>query len=71
MSDRRSETAAAAATAAAVLDALLGAGYDSVEWTMAHIDELLAPASALACQDASEMVQRFGELGRRKFGRAG
>ena len=36
--------------AAAVLDALLGAGYDSVEWTMAHIDELLAPASALACQ---------------------
>lgn len=33
-----------------VLEALLGAGYDSVEWTMAHAGELLAPASALACQ---------------------
>ena len=33
-----------------VLDSLLEAGYDSVEWTMAHVDELLSPASALACQ---------------------
>jgi len=36
--------------AAEVRDSLLEAGYDSVEWTMAHVDELLAPASALACQ---------------------
>ena len=36
--------------AAEVRDSLLGAGYDSVEWTLAHVDELLAPASALACQ---------------------
>ena len=33
-----------------VLDSLLDAGYDSVEWTMAHVGELLEPASALACQ---------------------
>jgi sugar phosphate isomerase/epimerase len=33
-----------------VLDALLGAGYDSVEWTMAHVNDLRAPASALASQ---------------------
>jgi sugar phosphate isomerase/epimerase len=33
-----------------VLDSLLESGYDSVEWTMAHVGELLAPASALACQ---------------------
>ncbi len=33
-----------------VRDSLLEAGYDSVEWTMAHVDELLSPASALACQ---------------------
>jgi sugar phosphate isomerase/epimerase len=36
--------------AAEVRESLLGAGYDSVEWTMAHLDEMLAPASALACQ---------------------
>lgn len=36
--------------AAEVAESLLGAGYDSVEWTMAHADELLSPASALACQ---------------------
>ncbi|MBK5111682.1 MAG: sugar phosphate isomerase/epimerase [Thermoleophilia bacterium] len=36
--------------AAEVRGSLLGAGYDSVEWTMAHVDEMLAPASALACQ---------------------
>ncbi len=36
--------------AAEVLESLLEAGYDSVEWTMAHADELLSPASALACQ---------------------
>lgn len=36
--------------AAEVLESLLEAGYDSVEWTMAHAEELLAPASALACQ---------------------
>ncbi len=33
-----------------VLDALLECGYDSVEWTMSHLGELLQPASALACQ---------------------
>lgn len=33
-----------------VVESLVGAGYDSVEWTMAHVDELLSPASALACQ---------------------
>lgn len=36
--------------AAEVVESLTGAGYDSVEWTMAHADELLQPASALACQ---------------------
>lgn len=30
--------------------ALTGAGYDSVEWTMAHADSLVGPSSALACQ---------------------
>ncbi|MBN8866406.1 MAG: sugar phosphate isomerase/epimerase [Solirubrobacterales bacterium] len=33
-----------------VVDSLLGAGYDSVEWTMAHVEDLRSPASALACQ---------------------
>lgn len=33
-----------------VQEAILATGYDSVEWTMAHADELLSPASALACQ---------------------
>ena len=33
-----------------VLESLTAAGYDSVEWTMAHADDLLQPASALACQ---------------------
>jgi len=36
--------------APAVVESLLGAGYDGVEWTMAHADELRAPALALACQ---------------------
>lgn len=36
--------------AAEVSESLLDAGYDSVEWTMAHVEDLLAPASALACQ---------------------
>lgn len=36
--------------AVAVRDSLLEAGYDSIEWTMAHLDDLLSPASALACQ---------------------
>ena len=36
--------------AAAVAESLAAAGYDAVEWTMAHLDELRAPASALACQ---------------------
>lgn len=30
--------------------ALLTAGYDSVEWTPAHLDDLLAPCHAIACQ---------------------
>ena len=33
-----------------VLASLTAAGYDGVEWTMAHANELLAPAVALACQ---------------------
>lgn len=36
--------------APAVVESLLDAGYDGVEWTMAHADELRAPALALACQ---------------------
>jgi len=36
--------------AAAVVESLLGAGYDGVEWTMAHADDLREPAVALACQ---------------------
>ena len=34
----------------AVAESLLGAGYDAVEWTMAHADDLRSPAVALACQ---------------------
>lgn len=34
----------------AVVESLTAAGYDSVEWTMDHLGSLLAPASALACQ---------------------
>jgi sugar phosphate isomerase/epimerase len=37
-------------SASEVLDSLQSAGYDSVEWTMAHVDDLRQPASALACQ---------------------
>jgi sugar phosphate isomerase/epimerase len=33
-----------------VVTSIVGAGFDSVEWTMAHVDALAAPASALACQ---------------------
>ncbi|MFT3865179.1 MAG: sugar phosphate isomerase/epimerase [Solirubrobacterales bacterium] len=33
-----------------VAASLADAGYDAVEWTMAHVDRILAPASALACQ---------------------
>jgi len=36
--------------AADVVASIVGAGFDSVEWTMAHVDSLAAPASALACQ---------------------
>jgi len=36
--------------AGAVTESLLSAGYDSVEWTMAHVDDLREPAAALACQ---------------------
>jgi len=36
--------------AAEVAVSLLGSGYDAVEWTMAHLNELRAPATALACQ---------------------
>lgn len=32
-----------------VLDAVLAAGFDSVEWTLAHRDSLRNPASALTC----------------------
>ncbi len=33
-----------------VAESVAAAGFDSVEWTMAHLDSLLVPASALACQ---------------------
>lgn len=33
-----------------VVDSILDAGFDSVEWSMSHVDSLRAPASALACQ---------------------
>ena len=33
-----------------VVAAITGAGFDSVEWSMSHVDSLLGPASALACQ---------------------
>jgi len=33
-----------------VVASVVEAGFDSVEWTMAHVDSLAAPASALACQ---------------------
>ena len=36
--------------ATAVAESLAAAGYDAVEWTMAHLEELRQPASALACQ---------------------
>jgi sugar phosphate isomerase/epimerase len=35
--------------AARVLDSLLSAGYDGVEWTAEHVDSLLTPATAVAC----------------------
>lgn len=34
----------------AVAESITGAGYDAVEWTMAHADDLRSPAAALACQ---------------------
>jgi len=40
----------AAMPAPEVAEAILGAGYDSVEWTMAHLDTFVDPACALACQ---------------------
>jgi len=33
-----------------VAAAITGAGYDSVEWTMAHLDTFVEPACAIACQ---------------------
>jgi sugar phosphate isomerase/epimerase len=33
-----------------VATAITGAGYDSVEWTMAHLDTFVDPACAIACQ---------------------
>lgn len=36
--------------AADVVTSIVDAGFDSVEWTMAHVDSLAPPASALACQ---------------------
>lgn len=37
-------------SAAEVVASIVDAGFDSVEWTMAHLDSLDSPASALACQ---------------------
>jgi sugar phosphate isomerase/epimerase len=36
--------------AAEVAAELAAAGYDGVEWTMAHVDDLRQPSPALACQ---------------------
>lgn len=36
--------------APAVADAITAAGYDSVEWTMAHLETFVQPACAIACQ---------------------
>ena len=33
-----------------VAAAIVGAGYDSIEWTMSHIDDFVEPACAIACQ---------------------
>jgi len=40
----------AAMPAPDVAAAILGAGYDTVEWTMAHLDTFVDPACAIACQ---------------------
>jgi sugar phosphate isomerase/epimerase len=32
-----------------VLESILGAGYDAVEWTPAHLGSLLTPATSIAC----------------------
>lgn len=37
-------------TSGEVVASVLEAGFDSVEWTMAHVDSLATPASGLACQ---------------------
>lgn len=37
-------------TSSEVVGWLSDAGYDSVEWSMAHLDSLIGPACALACQ---------------------
>lgn len=37
-------------SAASVVESLMAAGYDGVEWTKAHMDDLRPPALALACQ---------------------
>ena len=44
-------------SAGEVLESLQDAGYDSVEWTMAHVEDLRQPASALACQIG--MVEKY------------
>lgn len=36
--------------AEAVAAAIVAAGYDSIEWTMAHLDTFVEPACAIACQ---------------------
>ncbi|MGC1166508.1 MAG: sugar phosphate isomerase/epimerase [Solirubrobacterales bacterium] len=54
--------------AAAVADSLAAAGYDAVEWTMAHVEELSGqplPASALACQQ--DLVSGGSEALRRSL----
>ena len=33
-----------------VADELLGLGYDTIEWTMGHLDSLVSPGCALSCQ---------------------
>ncbi|NQV07118.1 sugar phosphate isomerase/epimerase [bacterium] len=33
-----------------VVESILGAGFDTIEWTMAHLDTFVEPACAIACQ---------------------
>jgi len=51
--------------AAEVADSLLGVGYDTIEWSMAHLDTFVDPACAIACQQDLAM-DPVGGLSRTK-----